>query len=200
MTGFRFAAKRRGGRFLFMLVALTVAFWATTAAATVMVYFDLPKMIEESDVIVQGTVVSQKSSIDEQTNQPYTITTFKVQHAFLGKPGETLKFRQFGGPEPGGLKSRIPGDAQFEVGEECILFLVDGKAPHIGMHFLTALGQSKYKVVRDADAHVVRDFSGVAFYDNEKNVMQHRDGEVRALDSFIPELQTLIAGIKGGEQ
>lgn len=200
MTGFRFAKSRRGGRLLLVLVALVVAVWTTTAAATVMLYADLAGLVELSDVIVQGKVVDQHTFQDEKTQQVSTITTVEVAKTYYGEVGRTVKFSQWGG-EYGGQTRAIPGDAKFEPYEEVIIFLADGKGEYAGMRYLTSLGQSKFTVLRhEGQALVFRNLTDLAFLDQNSNEIEPRPSERYTLEAFVPELEALIAGIKGGKR
>lgn len=198
MSRMRFGGKRCGGRALALFAALFVVLWSTAVAATVMLYADLARLVELSDVIVQGRVVDQNTFYDEAASEVATITTVQVERAFLGDVDTTVKFRQWGGAY-GDKVSQIPGDAQFDPYEEVILFLADGRGKYAGMRYLTALGQSKYTVVRDgAEPFVVRDLHDLAFLDQGSNEIAHRPSERLMLDAFVPELESLIAAIKGG--
>lgn len=188
------------------LVALIVAgaalLCAAAASATVMLYADLERLVELSDVIVQGRVVDQNTFYDEDAQEIATITTFEVDRAYLGDAdqGDEVKFRQWGG-EYGDRMARIPGDARFAPYEESIIFLADGTGEYAGMRYLVALGQSKYTIVRDGDeASAVRHLRDLAFLDPESRQVKPREDEHRSLASLRAELQALVAGIKGGDQ
>lgn len=191
-------------RWSLAVVAAIIAFaFATVASATVMLYADLPRLVELSDLIVQGRVVDQNTFYDKEADEIATITTFEVDRAYYGdvRQGEKVKFRQWGG-EYDDKVARIPGDAQFAPYEESVLFLTDGKGEFAGMRYLVALGQSKYTVVRKNgyDPFVVRNLGDLAFMDADTKRVTPRQDERRSLDSFTAELQTLVAGIKGGDQ
>lgn len=198
------------------VVALTVlfclSFIATSAGATVMKYADAARLIEISDTIVQGTVVEQKSYFDKAQEQVVTDTTIAVEKTFLGKPQKTITLQQFGGTYEG-RTSFIPGDARFETKKEVIVFLHRGSD---GVVALSALGQAKYDVSTNASGEkiVTRDFSDISFLlnaDGAKGSAQppvktgaqldaklvRLEAEVRDHDSFVAELEALIAGIKG---
>lgn len=197
---FRLPVLRGSSRVLLSLVVLVVALWTTTAAATVMLYADLARLVELSDVIVQGRIVDQNTFHDEQADEVATITTVAVDKTYFGDVGKTVQFRQWGG-EYGGKIAAIPGDARFDPYEEVVLFLADGKGEFAGMRYLVSLGQSKYRIVRHGDnAFVVRDLTDLAFLNQETSVISHRPSERLSLDAFIPELESLIAGIKGGKR
>jgi hypothetical protein len=189
--------------FAAVLVAIVAFVCSTVASATVMVYADLERLVELSDVIVQGRVVDQNTFYDEETDEIATVTTFEVDRAFHGKvqSGEKVKFRQWGGEYKDRIAG-IPGDAHFAPYEESVIFLADGKGEYAGMRYLVALGQSKYTVVRNdgGEPFVIRNLSDLAFLDRDTQQVSPRRNEQRGLKSFTAELQTLVAGIKGGGQ
>lgn len=190
----------RKGSLLTALLLVAGLLCASVASATVMLYADLARLVELSDIIVQGRVVDQDTFFDEETDHITTITTFEVDRAFHGKVGETVKFSQWGG-EWNDRTARIPGDAQFAPYEEAIIFLDEGEDKFAGMNYLVALGQSKYTIVRSGDqAIAIRALGDLAFLDQEENHIEPRKDERRTLDSLVAELETLVAGIKGGSQ
>ena len=192
--------KRRGVRFLAVLLVTTAALWASTAAATVMLYLDLPTLVETSDVIVHGRVIDQHTYFDDSRQQVTTKTTVEVARTFWGPQEATVTFRQVAG-EWNGTLTAIPGDAKFEPYEEVVLFLVDGKGKYAGDRYLSGLAQAKYTVLRQrGEATVVRDLGSLAFLTQETNEIGHRAPESFTFESFVPELETLVAGIKGGER
>ena len=196
MSVFRSPA-RRILRAVSLLIVSIGLLWASAAAATVMLYADLARLVELSDVIVQGRVVDQDTFFDEKADEIATITTVEVDHAYLGKVGKTVAFRQWGGNH-GELMAKIPGDAHFEPYEEVVLFLADGKGQYAGMRYLVALGQSKYTVFRaNGNALVTRDLHDLAFLDQSRNEISARPSEHYELRNFVPELEALIAAIKG---
>lgn len=193
-------SERPIGRLTLLLSVLLVTLCATSVGATVMRYVDLARLVELSDVIVQGHVVSQSTHVDAETEKLWTTTTVRVDTAFLGQPGRTVAFEQWGG-EKDGVRAAIPGDATFREDEEVLVFLVDGTGEFAGARYLAALSQSKFTVDRTGRKPVVeRDFTNVAILDPDSGVLAERSSKPIALENFIPELESLIAGIKGGQR
>lgn len=178
-----------------ILLLATLSF-ATAASATVMRYADIPSLIDISDVIVQGTVVNETFLTEPDTGHTVTRTEIKVSRTFLGPAKEKLVFQQWGGIAEG-KTSGVPGDARFEKGEEVILFLHSAdKAPGL---FLSALGQSKYKILRDANGvHVWRTLDDMSFLaeGTAPTRLEHRPDEKLGYDSFVAELEATIAAVK----
>ena len=190
--------RRRSSRILLFLFVLSGLLWATSAAATVAEYLDLAGLVDRSDLIVRGHIVDQQLFEDPKRDTMTTITTVKVAHAFHGTVGETVVFQQWGG-QVDGLVWQIPGDAEFEPYEDVVLFLVEGRGEYAGMHYLTALAQAKYTVFEHDDTTLdVRDLSTSALYNPDSRAVNPRGRETYTIDSFVAELEALVAGIKGG--
>ena len=176
---------------------LSVGLFVSTASATVMKYAGVDRLIEISDMIVHAEVIDQTTYFDNAQKRVVTDTTLGVRRSFYGKVGEKVTIQQWGGTY-GGKTHRIPGDARFEPGEEVIVFLHRGD----GVIALSALGQAKYSVEKTDDGKLVsRDLSDIAFLIEQSGGAKkigHLPGETRSFDSFVAELQALVAGIKGG--
>lgn len=193
--------KPLGRRAFAVWLVMAVLAVSAVASATVMLYTDVARLVELSDVIVQGRVVDQHTFFDDDKNEIATITTVELDRVFYGEDiGKTVKFRQWGG-EWGDRLARIPGDAQFAPYEECVLFLVDGKDEFAGMRYLTALGQSKFTIVRHAGgAHVIRNLGDLAFLNPDDQSIRPKSDERYEYQAFVAELEALVAGIKGGDR
>jgi len=185
------------------LALTSLVTWTATASATVMKYVDLARLVEISDVVVQGRIVNQQTYLDEEYGHVVTDTTVEVDQTFLGRSTKTVTFQQWGGAYDGKIAA-IPGDASFEPYEEVILFLARGKKGNDrGKLFLSALGQSKYTVTGSGDhARVTRDLSHLAFLVEtpDGSHISGRPPEVREYKAFVAELRSLIEGIKGGRR
>ncbi len=191
-------AMRKKSAWLISAILLTVALiWTSNAAATVMRYADMARLIEISDVIVHGTITEQKTIFDKDRGHIVTNTTLKVKHAFLGDVTQSVRFQQWGGTFED-TTSYIPGDAHFEKNEEVVLFLRRGYDGDNKL-YLSALSQAKYKVHRtnSGEAVISRDLSELSFVLPEDvkpvgGIDEAASGEL----SFYATLESLIAGIK----
>ncbi len=189
----------RARTFVSLLLVSFVSLVGAAASATVMLYADLARLVELSDTIVQGRVVDQHTFLDPKTRQVTTETTVEVDHVFFGEPVETVTISQWGGEYDDKL-SRIPGDALFDPYEEAVLFLVEGKDQWAGRSYLTALGQSKYTMLRsNGEISVFRNLGDLAFMDVATNEIEPRRSEIYEYRTFVAELEALIAGIKGAD-
>ena len=153
-------------------VGLGSSVWSTT-----MIYRSVDELAEMSDRVVRGTVLDHHTFWSDD-GQMYTDWSLQIEEVLSGAPVSALTVRQMGG-ELDGYAIHIPGDASLEDGEHVVVFLreIDG------IHYLTALGQSKLSVslqgdlgipndpieyeqpgISRIDATLVRDLTGIAFF------------------------------------
>lgn len=179
---------------------ISVGLLVSSASATIMKHADLPRLVESSDVIVHGNVVEKDTYFDEKQRRVVTDVTVEVERNFYGAEADTVQFQQWRGEHDGQFHA-IPGDASFEKGEEVVVFLHEGDD---GVVALSALGQSKYEVVRNgSNTLVTRDLQDIAFVVERadgNSEIKHKPNETHGLESFTAELEALVAGIKGGAQ
>ncbi len=188
---------RWGFAALLVTVFLTIT---SSASATVMKFADLAMLVDISDVIVQGKVVRETFLKEKGTGDTVTRTEIEVSRTFFGKTQKTIVFQQWGGIEDG-KTSGIAGDARFEVGEEVVLFLHTAKKDP-GL-FLSAMGQSKYKVIRtEKSVNVWRSLADMSFLVEgvAPTKLEAKKDETLGYDSFTAELESLIAAIKGASK
>jgi hypothetical protein len=176
---------------------LSIGLFVSSASATVMKYAGLERLIEISESIVHGEVIDQNTYFDKDQKRVVTDTTFAVKRTFWGSPGEKVTIQQWGGTFEGKTHS-IPGDARFEAGEEVVVFLHSGD----NVVALSALGQAKFSVEKiNGKKLVTRDLSDIGLLtdNNGQKEIIHRPEETQSFESFTAELESLVAGIKGGK-
>ncbi|MNC14399.1 hypothetical protein D3C75_621760 [compost metagenome] len=116
-----------------------------------LVQFDNNQLVNEADVIVKGTVLSQKVQKDFE-GFPVTDTTIQVQTTYKGEPGETVNVRVNGGEMEDIIL--IPEEEEapsFNIGEEVIVFLSanKGSRPDKNDFGYYVVGQSQGKFSLD---------------------------------------------------
>ena len=136
---------------LAVCVVLAAAF---PARATTIQRMNIAKLIENSDLIVSGSVVALADGFDTN-NLPYTEITLQIDDAVKGAPGgSTYTFRQFGLMAPkvmpnGQVYVGVSPDGwpHFELGEAVIVFL----HPRTSLGFQSAAGlvQGKFTIRDD---------------------------------------------------
>lgn len=134
---------------------------APPAAATVLLHLSTDQLTARASHVVMGSVLDQ--DVVEAEGKLWTDTRVRVTEALAGpaRPGDVLVLRQPGGETPTrGL--HVAGAAQFEAGEEVLLFA----RPVQGQSFLVPVGASlgKYTLYVDAGGtrRARRDLAGAS--------------------------------------
>ena len=98
-------------------------------AATSLVRMDLKTMVDQSASVVVGEAVDQHST--DTAHGLYTMTTFAVSDAVLGKTGSEVMVATPGGVRMSGkfkIAETWPGAPVFVRGQEVLIFLTDENA------------------------------------------------------------------------
>lgn len=176
---------------LFILLA-----WPVEASATVLVDVPLEDMARGADVIVVGEVVRSEAQLvidPVRGADPHTLTTVRVREWIVGPGGREVVVDELGGVVAGqGLA--IAGTAEYEVGQEVVLFLerAGARLRTFGM----ALGRFEIRRgVGGAPDTVLRDLSGVAFARWRAGRMEvsERGEPPVPLESFLAYVRQLVS-------
>ena len=126
---------------------------ALPATATSMLHRNVADLIELSELIVLGKVVSVSDGFADGV--PYTEVTLEVTEALKGDVAGLYTFRQFGLRSPRSLENgrtylgvSPEGWPQFEAGEEVFLFL-NREASQTGLRTTVGLFQGTFHRQRD---------------------------------------------------
>lgn len=181
----------------FLVTALLSVFMLVTTnlSATVMKYLGVADLVEASDLVVVAKV-QKKEFITDRNGDLVTNVTVVPSKTLVGEEAKTLTFQQWGG-ETELKQSKVPGDARFEVGEEAVLFL--RKANLEPGLFLTALGQSKYRIQRGkGGATATRELDDISFLRDGAGPTQieHLPSEVVKLDTLLEQIETIAKAKK----
>lgn len=115
---------------------------ASPAAATTLARLDTEQMVDASDAIVRGTVVSTWSMLDEQ-NYAWTRVNVRVTDTLKGETASTVTVES-PGAVINGVVHDVPLAARYSVGEEVLLFLTE--KPHREVYGTVAMYGGKYTV------------------------------------------------------
>ena len=143
-----------------------------------MVDVPMDDMIQESDLVIRGTVIRTGTRVARSDGelQPRTHTWIQVQEVFAGEPPASNVVHIW---EPGGtyegVQVTVAGAPHYELAEEVVVFLArDPELPDV--YRTVEMTQGKYhvlpKTVERASAVAVRDFSDVAMARWRRNRMQ----------------------------
>ncbi len=140
-------------RILFRLLFLPFVVSAL-AHATLVPRMTLEQAVDDSVLIVQGTVVRTWSAWGDKRQFIWTHYELKVSDALKGLAARNIVISEPGGTV-GNTGMQIAGAPRYSVGEEVVLFAT--RTP-IGYLRTAGWGQGKYVVVdgRDSDRRVVR--------------------------------------------
>jgi hypothetical protein len=144
--------RRLGPAWTWLATLLCVAVSGTLASATTFQReANLVDLLQQSELILRGTVSSVTDGIDER-GIPYTEVTLTVSDAIKGQVGKEYTFRQFGLLKPRAMSNgrmnlmvTPSGWATYTRGEDTILFLRK-KASWTGLQTTAALDHGKFKV------------------------------------------------------
>jgi hypothetical protein len=144
------------------LIAITFACAVGgTAHATAMLPLDLPTLCTRADHIVLASVESTHARWTDAHDAIYTDVTLRVTRVYKGtlQPGGAMVVRREGGSVDG-IAMRVFGAADFQPGEEAVVFLERRGAAH----YVVGMAQGKLHVSLDAQGRkqVAADLSGIA--------------------------------------
>ena len=126
---------------LVFLVGLNALF------ATTVIKLSVDQLAYESDLIVRGVVTAKESAWNEKRTRIYTHTTLDVSQLIKSKLPHQSKvvIRQIGG-EVDGLVQHVSGNAEFNQGEEVLVFLE--KHPTANVMVVMGMAQGKFSIDR----------------------------------------------------
>lgn len=128
-------------RAVWLLLLLTLLGVASAASATTMLYAPVEDMTDASDVVVYGTITDSRT-FEGELGHITTEWTLSVDYRWKGEGTDTVQFSQWGG-QLGERVAYIPGDGQFAIGDDVVVFLRVGDD---GGLYLTAMGQAVFHV------------------------------------------------------
>lgn len=171
-------------------------------ALTVLALSD-EQLVEKSEIIVVGRVLSAYYEMDTKENNPYTRVHVRVSEYLKGKsPVREIMLKTLGGVK-GNMALIIPGAADFNRNEEVMLFLErrdDGSLFPVGM----VLG--KYNIYHDASTGrkvILRLHNGEGKYSAEprEEVLRDLQPEQKVyLDDFRKKIHEFVDRRNKGER
>ena len=144
--------RRLGPAWTRVAALLCLAMTGTLASATTFQReANIVDLLQQSEVILRGTVSNVTDGIDER-GIPYTEVTLTISDSIKGEVGKEYTFRQFGLLKPrdmgnGRMNLMVTpaGWATYTKGEDTILFLRK-KAGWTGLQTTAALAHGKFKI------------------------------------------------------
>jgi hypothetical protein len=124
--------------------------WAASAGATTLIRLETPDLARKSEVVVRGKVARADAHWTGDHRRIVTDVEIEVAEAFKGQPAKTVVVEQPGGVV-GDIGQRVDGIAEFNPGEEVVVFL--SRRPG-DRYLLTGMAQGKFRVERSSDGKV----------------------------------------------
>jgi len=180
------------------VLGLSVATWAPSAQATVVVVPELEELTHRSEVVIQA-VVRDVVTFKDERGRLITETSLEVLDGIRGaKAGDIVPVQQLGGSLDG-HEAWIAGNHRFKVGEEVVFFGVRlPKDRRIVIPY--GVGFGIFHVVDDVNGrHVVEIGSGdvtrmVRTPDGGSKMEPVQPRHFDNLDAFKVRLRTILAG------
>src|SRR5215218_8551304 len=130
-----------------VLVAVAIAVLGSSAAsASTVRYVSDAAIIGQSDRVVHGRVIAQRTTRDGSARAIYTVTTLAVIEDLTGVDGTTVDVWELGGTV-GRDSLHVGGAVGFEVGSEVVVCLRRGTR---GLHAV-GMGLSAFDLAADTD-------------------------------------------------
>jgi hypothetical protein len=170
---------------LVIRVLLCFALMAAPAMATIVVQMDLPRLVELSDSIVEGTVSRVDVKWDPTAKMIYTDVAVRISDRLKGDRSQEVTVRQQGG-RIGAMSVYVSGSPTFEIGQQLILFL-DGQAG--GTFGVVGLNQGKYEI---QDGIAVSSMTGLEVLNQKTGQIESPSARSTSIDA-----ETLKARIRG---
>lgn len=178
-------------KYLLPLTLIAIALARVTATTVVPPTFD--QLVQQAELIFQGTVTDTKSVWEGEGAQRHieTYVTFQIADSVKGNAGSSYTIRMLGGTV--GDESLVVTDApKFQVGDREILFVehnYDQFVPLVG------IGHGRFHVQRDEETgrDVVVDHEGAPVEDLAK--LGREEESVSAAEAITPE--QLKSAVKG---
>jgi hypothetical protein len=143
-----------------LIIAVALPFWSARATTVISPSFD--ELVEQAQLIFQGTVIDVKCQWAGEGSQRRieSFVTFSVEDPIKGEPGSTYTLRMLGGTIAGETMG-VADAPTFKKGDRDVLFVENN-----GNQFIPLVGimYGRYRVFRDklAGRDIVTDNTGGA--------------------------------------
>lgn len=108
------------------------------------------KLTQDSDLIIDGTVIDVYSAWDETSTTIYTYAVVEIQNIHKGSSENKNVTLMYRGGEVDNIGLKISDQAEFKKRENVFLFLKKSKKePNLHMFQITGKAQGKYSITKD---------------------------------------------------
>ncbi len=161
--------------------------WTLSSDATTAVIHDIRTMTQNSGVVVQAKIVSQKVTEDAR-GRIITLSTLRVEDGMKGaRTGQELTLYQVGG-ELNGRVMRLQGASVYRPGEEIMLFAV----PHRDQVVSYGLGLGKFNIIQDKVVEDIHDLEVVDRKDGRQFYRAPTPRRYNSLKAFKDEIRKAL--------
>jgi hypothetical protein len=176
-----------------LLLAVLVLAPLSSSDATSALYFTDAEQARLSAAVVVATIGTSRQTLHPTWQRPLTFTEVRVDEVLYGSAPPTLEIEQIAGTIDG-ITTRIPGDALFEEGERCVLFLrrLDGG------WYLTSLGQSKYELLIAPDGPMLHRALSISLYARDEAGRLHPIEEPPTKPRTLADLRRSMKSLEQG--
>jgi len=119
---------------------------STTEAVTYGYIYDISEMTDLAHNVISGKVIDIEARVED--GKIISKVTVQIIHNYVGNKRNTITFDVLGGTY-NGIEMQVPGAPKFEVDQETLIFIEQGK--------IVGFGQGAYRI--NEDDEVVRDIS-----------------------------------------
>jgi len=179
----------------------TILFAVVLLPAAIVPRLGLEDLIDQSEFIVEGTVVEARPAWDDSHNHIWTHYRVAVADSLKSAAPSVIEVSVPGG-QLDGVAMGVPGSISLSEGEEVLLFLY--RTP-VGYLRATGYGQGKYSIVTDAATgvrHLGSSLRGMSLVDlAAKPSESRRATSLETVDGMsVDEFKSLIREIAKEEQ
>ncbi len=185
--------------FRLFLIATVALLTFNSARATTVIPPSFTELVNEAELIFQGTCTDSKSEWTGDGAQRHIVTfvTFKVEDALKGSPGATYTIRMLGGTVDG-TTMEVSDSPKFKQGDRDILFV-----QHNGEQFIPLVGimHGRYRIEQDqtTGAEKVMTNGGQALSDvknvgQDEHASSNADEKALAPAEFKAAIRAKLAG------
>jgi len=129
-----------------MIMLGLLSFLSTAEAVTYGYVYNISEMTDIAHNVISGKVTKIETRVEE--GKIISTVTVKILHNYVGNKRNEITFDVLGGVHDG-VEMQVPGSPKFEVNQETLIFLDQGK--------IVGFGQGAYRIT-DED-QVVRDIN-----------------------------------------
>lgn len=180
-------------RTLIAVVALS-SLLASTSHASVVLHETIEEMAQRVPLIVRATAVRSVAGYDDSRKRIWTWTELQVTDVIKGHASATLLVKQPGG-DVEGVGQTVSGTAQFQTGEDCIVFL-EPAPDEKTVYRVSSLAAGKVQLTTWQGQHAaVRDMRGLALAGKKGPVTVVQGPEfLGSPDAFVAKLKVIGRG------